>query len=119
MFGTISCMIDVEAEVEAVRKALRGLARQNERGLAWIDRQLGWSEATASQILRGRIKLQMSHVFQILDLFQVEPEDFFGNLYGRPVEAARRMMARRNVPSEIPKPQPASTGRRWKEPSKS
>jgi hypothetical protein len=88
-------MADPDAEVEAVREALRGLIRQNDRGFAWIDRKLNWSEATASQLLRGRIKLQMMHVFQILQLFKVEPEDFFGNLYGKPVEATRRMMARR------------------------
>lgn len=105
--------------MEEVREALRGLIRQNDRGFAWIDRKLGWSQATASQLLRGRIKLQVMHVFQILELFNVEPEDFFGNLYGRPVEAARRMMARRNAPAEIPKVVPVRPRRRFKEPAKS
>ncbi|HBL28162.1 MAG TPA: hypothetical protein DD490_15115 [Acidobacteria bacterium] len=108
-------MMDPEAEVEAVRAALRGLVRLNDRGFAWVDRQLGWSEATASQILRGRIKLQVMHVFQILMLFKVEPEDFFGSLYGKPVEAAGRMMERRREPAEAAQVRPASGTRRSKE----
>ena len=111
-------MADLEAQVEAVREALRGLIRQNERGFAWIDRKLGWSQATASQLLRGRIKLQLMHVFQILELFNVEPEDFFGNLYGEPVETARRAMARRNTSAEGPKVAPVRPRRRYKEPAK-
>jgi|SRR5215210_1504922 len=87
-------MADLEAQVEEVREGLRRLIRQDDRSFAWIDRKLGWTDATASQLMRGRIKLQMMHVFQILELFNVEPEDFFGNLYSRPVEAARRMMVR-------------------------
>jgi hypothetical protein len=112
-------MADLEAQVEAVREALRGLIRQNDRGFAWIDRRLGWSEATASQLMRGRIKLQMMHVFQILELFGVEPEDFFGMLYGKPIEAARRMMARRRgEPAKAPQARPESLGH-IKEPAKS
>jgi hypothetical protein len=88
-------MENLEAQVEKVREGLRRLIRQDDRSFAWIDRKLGWTDATASQLLRGRIKLQMMHVFQILELFNVEPEDFFGNLYSKPVATARRMMARR------------------------
>lgn len=105
-------MRDPEAEVEAIRQGIRDLARQNDRGFAWIDRKLGWSEATTSQIMRGRIKLQVIHVFQILELFKVEPEDFFGNLYGKPIDAARRMMARRHVHTEAPQVRRDSPSRR-------
>jgi hypothetical protein len=101
-------MADLETQVEAVREALRGLVRQDDRSFAWIDRKLGWTDATASQLLRGRIKLQVMHVFQILELFNVEPEDFFGNLYGKPVETARRMMARRRVEAVAPQARPES-----------
>jgi hypothetical protein len=101
-------MADLEAQVEEVREALRTLVRLDDRSFAWIDRKLGWTEATASQLLRGRIKLQMMHVFQILELFNVEPEDFFGNLYGKPVESARRMMARRRVEAAAPQARPES-----------
>ena len=111
-------MADLEDQVEEVREALRGLVRQDDRSFAWIDRKLGWTDATASQLMRGRIKLQMMHVFQILELFNVEPEDFFGNLYGKPVETTRRMMARRSVRGESRKARPESPGRRGKEPSK-
>jgi len=101
-------MGNLEAQVEEVREGLRRLIRQDDRSFAWIDRKLGWTDATASQLLRGRINLQVMHVFQILALFNVEPEDFFGNLYGRPVETARRMMARRRTETAVPQAQPES-----------
>lgn len=113
-------MGDPEDEVEAVREALRALIRQNERGFAWIDRKLEWTESTASQLLRGRIKLQLMHVFQIIGLFGVEPEDFFGNLYAKPVESARRMMARRRADAAPQQAQPEShSPARGKKPSTS
>jgi hypothetical protein len=111
-------MGNLEDQVEEVREGLRQLIRQDDRSYAWIDRKLGWTDATASQLMRGRIKLQVMHVFQILELFNVEPEDFFGTLYGKPVETARRMMARRSSQAEISKARPTSPGHRLKEPSK-
>jgi hypothetical protein len=112
-------MADLEAQVEEVREGLRQLIRQDDRSFAWIDRKLGWTDTTASQLMRGRIKLQVMHVFQILELFNVEPEDFFGNLYGRPVETARRMMARRRVEAAAPQARPEShRPARGKRPSK-
>ncbi len=101
-------MGNLEDQVEEVREGLRQLVRQDDRSFAWIDRKLGWTDATASQLMRGRIKLQVMHVFQILELFNVEPEDFFGNLYGRPVETARRMMARRREGAAAPQARPES-----------
>ena len=101
-------MGNLESQVEEVREGLRQLIRQDDRSFAWIDRKLGWTDTTASQLMRGRIKLQVMHVFQILELFNVEPEDFFGNLYGRPVETARRMMARRRGEAAAPQAQPES-----------
>jgi hypothetical protein len=113
-------MADLEAQVEEVREGLRRLIRQDDRSFAWIDRKLGWTDATASQLMRGRIKLQVMHVFQILELFNVEPEDFFGNLYGRPAETARRMMARRRGETAAPQAQPEShRPARGKRPSES
>jgi hypothetical protein len=108
-------MGNLESQVEEVREGLRQLIRQDDRSFAWIDRKLGWTDTTASQLMRGRIKLQVMHVFQIL-----EPEDFFGNLYGRPVETARRMMARRRVEAAAPQAQPEShRPARGKRPAKS
>ena len=52
-------MENLEAQVEKVREGLRRLIRQDDRSFAWIDRKLGWTDATASQLLRGRIKLQL------------------------------------------------------------
>ena len=101
-------MGNLEDQVEEVREGLRQLVRQDDRSFAWIDRKLGWTDATASQLMRGRIKLQVMHVFQILELFNVEPEDFFGNLYGKPVQTARRMMARRRVAAAAPQARPES-----------
>ena len=113
-------MGNLEAQVEEVREGLRQLIRQDDRSFAWIDRKLGWTDATASQLMRGRIKLQVMHVFQILELFNVEPEDFFGNLYGRPVETARRMMARRREGAAAPQAQAEShRPARGKRPTKS
>jgi len=110
-------MGNLEAQVEEVREGLRQLVRQDDRSFAWIDRKLGWTDATASQLMRGRIKLQVMHVFQILELFNVAPEDFFGNLYGKPVETARRMMARRRgyeaaAPQARPESHRPARGRR-------
>jgi hypothetical protein len=113
-------MENLEAQVEKVREGLRRLIRQDDRSFAWIDRKLGWTDATASQLLRGRIKLQMMHVFQILELFNVEPEDFFGNLYSKPVATARRMMARRRGEDAAPQARPEShKPARGKRPSES
>lgn len=113
-------MADLEAQVEEIREGLRQLVRQDDRSFAWIDRKLGWTDATASQLMRGRIKLQVMHVFQILELFNVEPEDFFGNLYGKPVETARRMMVRRREGAAAPQARPEiHRPARGKKPAKS
>ena len=69
-----------------------------------------------SQIMRGRIKLQVMHVFQILELFTGEPEDFFGICMASRI-AARQMMARRHGRPEAPQVRRDSLGRR-KETSK-
>lgn len=48
-----------------------------------VDERFGWCRGTTSQLLKGRIELKVHHLFDVLEVAETSPEDFFRALFER------------------------------------
>ncbi len=65
--------------IELLEIALRTSGKSKKQ----VDESRGWCRGTTSQLLKGRIDLKVRHVFEILEVAETYPEDFFGALFPR------------------------------------
>jgi transcriptional regulator with XRE-family HTH domain len=93
----------LEAEVSRVAEALREAIRRGKTSQRQVERALGQGKGYLSQLLGGNVDLKLKHVFAILAVLGVEPEEFFLELYERsdPVGSVRGLVARARVEQEI------------------
>lgn len=76
--------MDAKSQAETLKQALRAEIRRRGLSLRALDRLLGRSANFSSQLFRGKPKLRVEHVFEILEALEVAPEIFFNRLYPRP-----------------------------------
>ncbi len=74
-------MRTVEREVGRILARLRNRIR--ERGFTQMEVQeaLGWGRSYISQLLTGQKTLRLEQVLQILTVINVDPADFWGEIY--------------------------------------
>ncbi len=79
-------MINTEREVDRYLALLRNKMRQ--RGFTQLEVQevLGWGRSYISQLMTKQKSLRLDQVLMILKVINVQPGDFFTELYARSVQ---------------------------------
>ncbi|HWM94585.1 MAG TPA: hypothetical protein VN493_27775 [Thermoanaerobaculia bacterium] len=72
-----------DAEIRRLSDLLEMLVQVSKRSRRSLETELGVGSSGLSKILKGTVRLQMSHVLSILDKLEVDPYDFFRVAYGR------------------------------------
>jgi transcriptional regulator with XRE-family HTH domain len=83
--GMESDFIDSGIASEGRRLAglLEQLVRQSKRSRRSLEADLGLGSSGLSKILKGSIRLQVSHVLSVLEALQVDPYDYFRVAYAK------------------------------------
>ena len=93
-------VINVEREVD--RSLLRNKIRASGFTQLEVQEALGWGRSYISQFLTKQKKLRLEQVLSILNVIEVEPAAFFGELYGAPPWSDAEGLQARNVSAELP-----------------
>ena len=73
----------LDSEVRRLADLLDHVVRLSKRSRRSLEADLGLGSSGLSKILKGTIRLQVSHVLSVLEALQVDPYDFFRVAYGR------------------------------------
>lgn len=73
----------IDAETRRLADLLGHVVRLSKRSRRSLEAELSLGSSGLSKILKGTIRLQVSHVLSVLDALQVDPYDFFRVAYGR------------------------------------
>lgn len=73
----------VEAEVRRLADLLDRLIALSRRSRRSLEADLGLGSSGLSKILKGTIRLQVSHILRVLEALQVDPHDFFRVAYDK------------------------------------
>jgi transcriptional regulator with XRE-family HTH domain len=73
----------IDAETRRLADLLDHVVRLSKRSRRSLEADLGLGSSGLSKILKGTIRLQVSHVLSLLEALQVDPYDFFRVAYGR------------------------------------
>jgi transcriptional regulator with XRE-family HTH domain len=81
----------VEAEIRRLASLLEAVLRyhggQNgglRVGARALERKLGWAAGSLSKILKGKVEFRFRHLFDVLEVLGIPPEDFFELAYQKP-----------------------------------
>ena len=87
---------EVEVQVDRVCEALREVIRRKKSSLRQVEQVLGQGRGYMSQLLGGNVDIKLKHVFSVLAVIGVDPDEFFLNVYSRsdPVAAVRGLVSR-------------------------
>lgn len=72
----------VEARAEKFRRALLDAIKRERLSLRELDRRTGHHAGYFSQVFRGKPRMLVDHIFEILDGIDLEPEIFFAEMAG-------------------------------------
>ncbi len=74
-------MRKIDRELDRILALLR--ARIRERGFTQMEVQevLGWGRSYISQLLTGQKTLRLEQILQILNVINIDPADFWGEIY--------------------------------------
>jgi hypothetical protein len=73
-----------EAEARRIADLLALLVRMSGRSHRSIEKDLGFGSAFLSKILRGDVRLQVTHILRICDILEVDAYHFFKMAYPKP-----------------------------------
>jgi transcriptional regulator with XRE-family HTH domain len=73
----------IDSETRRLADLLDHVVRLSKRSRRSLESDLGLGSSGLSKILKGTIRLQVSHVLSVLEALQVDPYDFFRVAYGR------------------------------------
>ena len=94
----------IERDLDRVLGRLRNLIR--EKGFTQLEVQeaLGWGLSYISQLLTQQKSLRVEQVLSILNVVEVDPAEFFGEVFGleRAPLGRRRRVSRRSAPRRAP-----------------
>ncbi|MFL6198632.1 MAG: hypothetical protein ACJ76J_05625 [Thermoanaerobaculia bacterium] len=74
---------NIDSETRRLAELLDRVVRLSKRSRRSLEADLGLGSSGLSKILKGTIRLQVSHVLSVLEALQVDPYDFFRVAYGR------------------------------------
>lgn len=89
-------MDEPEVETQRLSDALREAIRRRKISQREVERTLGQSKGYLSLLLHGNVDLKVKHVFAVLKVIGMEPEEFFGILYDQsdPLKSVRDLVHR-------------------------
>ena len=92
-----------ETEVRRVAEALRDAIRSRRSSQRKVEQALHQGKGYLSQLLNGSVDLKLKHVFKVLEVIGIEPDEFFLNLYENPspAGAVRNRVSQSRIESEI------------------
>jgi len=92
-----------EAEVRRVAEALRDAIHRRRSSQRKVEQALHQGKGYLSQLFNGNVDLKLKHVFKVLEVIGLEPDEFFLDLYEKsdPVGTVRDLVARSRVDSAI------------------
>jgi len=70
-------MSGIETSLDRLRQALREAVAYSGRELQDLSKELGRSHGHLGKLLNGHLQLYVREVFELLDLLELRPEDFF------------------------------------------
>lgn len=70
-----------DSEVRRLSELLEMLLQISKRSRRSLEAELGLGSSGLSKILKGTVRLQVSHVLMLLEALQVDPYDFFRVAY--------------------------------------
>lgn len=73
-----------QEEVVPVLEAIRTMIRRSDLSQRQVEEEAGFSKGYLSQLLAHNLDLKMWHVLAILEVFDIEPADFFEDVFPRP-----------------------------------
>jgi len=68
---------EIDGQVQKIAESLDRLLRLSGRTRRELEEELGLGSAGVSKILKGTVRLQMSHVFLLTQALGVDPGQFF------------------------------------------
>lgn len=85
-----------DVETQRLSDALREAIRRKKISQREVERTLGQSKGYLSLLLHGNVDLKVKHVFAVLEVIGLEPEDFFVDLYEKsdPLKSVRDLVHR-------------------------
>ncbi|MDA8017193.1 MAG: helix-turn-helix domain-containing protein [Thermoanaerobaculia bacterium] len=75
---------DRRTEIVPVLEAIRTMIRRSDLSQRMVEKQAGFSKGYLSQLLAHNLDLKVWHILAILDVFDVQPADFFEDVFPRP-----------------------------------
>jgi len=76
-------MAKLTPELRRVSEALGEAIRRRRTSQGAVERVMGLSKGYLSQLLNGNVDLRMKHIYHVLEVLKLEPEDFFLEVYDR------------------------------------
>lgn len=89
-------MDEPQVETQRLSDALREAIRRKKISQREVERNLGQSKGYLSLLLHGNVDLKVKHVFAVLKVIGMEPEEFFQDLYepSDPLKSVRDLVHR-------------------------
>jgi transcriptional regulator with XRE-family HTH domain len=73
--------LDPDEESRRLARLLRQLLKLDHRSVRSVEQNLGLGSSALGKVLNGNIRLQVSHVFMILNVLEMTPAQFFYTAY--------------------------------------
>ena len=92
-----------DVETKRLSEALREAVHRRKFSLRQVENALGQGKGYLSQLLGGNVDLKVKHVFAVLGVIGMEPEELFLDLYDRsdPLGAVRGLVSRSRVQQDL------------------
>jgi transcriptional regulator with XRE-family HTH domain len=93
----------LDPQTERVAEALRDAIRRQKSSQRKVERALSQGKGYLSQLFNGKADLKLKHVFSVLGVIGISPEDFFVGLYDRsdPVGSVRSLVSRAHLEDDL------------------
>lgn len=85
-------------EIKPVLEELRSIIRRSDYSQRRVEEEAGFSKGYLSQLLAQNLDLKVWHVLAILEVFDIQPVDFFESVFPRPRRNALERFADSSEP---------------------
>ena len=75
--------IDPDEESRRLARLLGSLLKLDHRSVRSVEQDLGLGSSALGKVLNGNIRLQVSHIFMVLNVLEMTPAQFFHMVYPR------------------------------------
>ena len=86
----------VDNWIDRLLQSLRGAMQTKGVSQLSVQESLGWGRTYISQLLRKQKALRFDQVLMILETLEIEPQDFFADLFGIPAQAGPKQLTNRD-----------------------